>query len=262
MNAIPALFDSHCHLDFPDFDGWRDTALSEARAAGVREILVPGVTAANWDRVERLCAGDDKLYPALGLHPCFLSEHRPEHLERLAERLAMGAARAVGEIGLDFFIEDADRDAQQYYLDGQLELAARFDLPVLLHVRKAHDQVLKALRQAGLERGGIVHAFSGSEQQAQQYIELGFCLGFGGAISYDRATKLRRLAATLPLASLALETDAPDMPLADWRDQPNRPQRVRDVFRILCELRPEPPDEIAGQTTANAHRILGLPDSQ
>ncbi|GGO78782.1 metal-dependent hydrolase [Marinobacterium nitratireducens] len=258
MNAIPSLFDSHCHLDFPAFDGWRDTALAEARAAGVTEILVPGVTAEHWERVERLCASDPRLYPALGLHPCFLSEHRPEHLEQLATRLAAGTARAVGEIGLDYFIDNADRDQQQFYLEAQLDLAARHDLPVLLHVRKAHDQMLKALRRAKLRRAGIVHAFSGSEQQAQQYIELGFKLGFGGAISYDRATKLRRLASALPLDALVLETDAPDMPLAGWRDEPNRPQRVRDTFDVLCALRAEPPGEIARRTTANVHRLLAI----
>ncbi|MFC6670055.1 TatD family hydrolase [Marinobacterium aestuariivivens] len=258
MDPASDLFDSHCHLDFPAFDGWRERALAEARAVGVLEILVPGVTAQHWPRLLAFCAGDPALYPALGLHPCFLSEHRPEHLELLETRLAAGGVRAIGEIGLDYFIDDADPESQQYYLEGQLALASRFDLPVLLHVRKAHDRMLKTLRRARLGRAGIVHAFSGSGQQARQYIELGFRLGFGGAISYDRATKLRRLAASLPLESLVLETDAPDMPLSDWRDEPNRPQRIRDVFEVLCSLRSEAPEQIARQTTANVHEVLAL----
>jgi TatD DNase family protein len=265
MESDLDLFDSHCHLDFDAFDGWRDQAMRNARSAGIRQILLPGVTAQHWPRLLQLCqrpsqaaANYPLLYPALGLHPCFMTEHRPEHLGLLQQRLAAGEALAVGEIGLDFFIPGSDAQAQQQLLEQQLLLARQFDLPVLLHVRKAHDQMLKTLRRLKLRRGGIVHAFSGSEQQAHIYIDLGFRLGFGGVISYERATRLRHLAATLPLESLVLETDSPDMPLSDWRDEPNRPQRIRDVFEVLCSLRSEAPEQIAYQTTANVQGVLAL----
>ena len=269
MSPAIELFDSHCHLDFDAFDGWRDRALLEARRAGIRQILLPGVRARHWPRLLQLCQDQSvadtalypQLYPALGLHPCFMADHLPEDLAQLKRRLAARDALAVGEIGLDFFIPDAQRQPQQALLEQQLQLARRFDVPVLLHVRKAHDQMLQTLRRLKLPRGGIVHAFSGSEQQARIYIDLGFRLGFGGAISYSRATKLRRLAAILPLEALVLETDAPDMPLSDWRDEPNRPQRIRDVFEVLCSLRSEAPEQIARQTSGNVRQVLGLRDT-
>ncbi len=268
MDANLELFDSHCHLDFDVFDGWRDRALQDARRAGIRQILLPGVMAQHWPRLLQLCQPPHDanpqnvplLYPALGMHPCFMHRHLPEHLDALSQRLAAGEALAVGEIGLDFLVAGHQVQAQQALLEQQLGLARQFDLPVLLHVRKAHDAMLKTLRRLRLPRGGIVHAFSGSEQQARIYIDLGFKLGFGGAISYDRATRLRRLAESLPLEALVLETDAPDMPLSAWRDEPNRPQRVADVLVFMAQLRTEPAGQIAAQTSANVRQLLNLPD--
>ncbi|MBV1788797.1 TatD family hydrolase [Marinobacterium sp. D7] len=257
------LIDTHCHLDFPIFDSWRDQALAQARAAGVGAIVVPGVTAEDWGRVLVLTTTRPegiRLYPALGLHPCFMSEHRPEHLTRLAQLVSEHRSElvAIGEIGLDFQIEDYDAAAQTELLCDQLQIAREAELPVLLHVRKAHDQTLKLLRQLRLPRAGIVHAFSGSEQQAREYAKLGFKLGFGGAISYPRATRLRRLAAELPLEWLVLETDAPDMPLSRWRDEPNQPVRVAEVVRIIAELRKMEIEQVAQQTCSNALALLAL----
>jgi len=257
------LIDTHCHLDFPAFDGWRDEALARAHAVGIGAIVVPGVTAAHWNRVLELVSGPTegvRLYPALGLHPCFMREHRPEHLTRLAQRVHEHRAElvALGEIGLDFQIDDHDAEAQTTLLRDQLQIAREAELPVLLHVRKAHDQVLKLLRQRRLPRAGIVHAFSGSEQQAREYAKLGFKLGFGGAISYPRATKLRHLVAELPLEWLVLETDAPDMPLSRWRDEPNRPQRVAEVAEIVAELRGVDREQVAQRTCSNARELLAL----
>jgi TatD DNase family protein len=256
------LIDTHCHLDFPAFDGWRDAAIARARALGVTAIVVPGVSAEHWEAVLRLCQHGDgvQLYPALGLHPCFMAQHRPEHLQRLQHAVEAQRERlvAIGEIGLDFQIDAADRQAQIELLSAQLKIAKNADLPVLLHVRKAHDQVLSLLRRLALPRGGIVHAFSGSEQQARQYAQLGFRLGFGGAISYARATRLRRLAAELPLEWLVLETDAPDMPLSGWRDEPNRPQRVAEVANIIADLRGISAQEVGQTTSATARRLLAL----
>ncbi|WP_036230603.1 TatD family hydrolase [Marinobacterium jannaschii] len=250
------LIDTHCHLDFPAFDACRDEVIEEAADLGVSTIVMPGVTAADWPRLLALQSGSRPV--ALGLHPCFIAQHRDQDLELLSRLLAQERVVAVGEIGLDFFIKTLDSERQLQLFDAQLALAAQFDLPVLLHVRKAHDQVLQRLRQRKLPRAGIVHAFSGSEQQARQYIDLGFKLGFGGAVSYSRATKLRQLAAQLPLEAIVLETDAPDMPLAEYPQQINRPSRVFQVAGILAQLRGVPLQRIAAVTTANARQLLNI----
>lgn len=249
------LIDTHCHLDFPVFDSWRDRALTDALAEGVDKIVVPGVVASDWPRLLQICS-DEGLYPALGLHPCFIGQHQDNDLRLLSELLDSVSVVAVGEIGLDFFVEGLDQDRQIHIFEAQLKLAAHYELPVLLHVRKAHDQVLKRLRQIKLRRGGIVHAYSGSHQQALQYLELGFKLGVGGTLSYDRATKLRTLVIDLPLDSFVLETDAPDMPLADFRNEPNQPTRVRLVAEILANLRGISLAELSSQTTKTARALF------
>jgi TatD DNase family protein len=256
------LIDTHCHLDFPDFDPDRAAVLRRARLVGVEQIVVPSITVDNFERVLELCATDSRLYPALGLHPCF--SHDPvSDLERLDKALSQtkGQVVAIGEIGLDFRPEYASPEqlrVQEQLFKTQLQLAKVHELPVLIHAVKAHDQVLKWLRQYQLPRAGIIHAFSGSEQQAREYAKLGFKLGFGGAVTYERAHKLRRLAAELPLEWLVLETDAPDMPLQQYLGQPNEPARVAEVAALIAELRNESVEHIAAVTTATAEQLLGL----
>ena len=257
MGCCVKLFDSHCHLDFAVFDQDREALFRRAADVGVEHFLVPGVEAGRWQNVITLAQRPD-CFAALGLHPCFLSSHHKQHLQQLDQLLSEGKAVAVGEIGLDYWQGPTEADEQQYFFDAQLELAKRYQLPVVLHVRKAHDQVLARLRKIKLSAGGFVHAFSGSLQQAEQYIGLGFKLGFGGAISYDRARKLRRLVAELPLESMVLETDAPDMPLAEYREQPNTPERIRQVAEIIAQLRGISVDEVARVTTATARQLLDL----
>ncbi|MBY4675632.1 TatD family hydrolase [Marinobacterium arenosum] len=254
------LIDTHCHLNFPVFSERRAEVITEAARQGVGKIVVPGVSAKGWAELLKMTESSDDLFPALGLHPCFISEHKDSDLRQLEEMLAghRDSVVAVGEIGLDLFISDPQFEQQLALFEAQLALAERFELPVLLHVRKAHDQVLARLRRLKLQRGGIVHAFSGSRQQAEHYLKLGFKLGFGGAISYSRATKLRRLAAELPLEALVLETDAPDMPLADYRDRPNEPARVRQVAELIASLRGIELRQVAAVTSATASCLLGL----
>lgn len=258
------LIDTHCHLDFPQFAPDRQAIVASAAQRGVAAIVVPAITAAHLSRVLDCCldpASQVSLYPALGLHPCFMEEHTATSLEVLKQKVQQwrNSLVAIGEIGLDFRQASQEQQARQIaLLEAQLKLAKEVSLPVLLHAVKAHDQVLKQLRKVGLSRGGIVHAFSGSEQQAQEYIKLGFKLGFGGAISYTRATKLRRLVSQLPLETFVLETDSPDMPLAAWRDQPNEPQRVADICEIIAQLRGVTAEEIASATGANARQLLAL----
>lgn len=252
------LIDSHCHLDVEAFDPDRPRVLANARRAGVSEIVVPGISRAHWSKQVALCADDPGLHLALGLHPVYLQDHRPEHLSELGDWLEAEAAIAVGEIGLDYQIRHLDRDRQQAFLERQLEIAARRRLPVILHVRKAHDQMLKTLRRYDLP-GGICHAFNGSIQQAGKYRELGFGLGFGGMLTHDRSSKLRALVRELPLEQLVLETDAPDLTVASHQYERNSPEYLPEVLTTLAELRNQPVDVVAAATSNNARSLLGLP---
>ncbi|MCV6611406.1 MAG: TatD family hydrolase [Amphritea sp.] len=256
------LIDTHCHLDFPVLRDNIDDVLFRARQQGVQQFVVPGVQRSNWQSVLELCGASSGLYPALGLHPCFLQQDHADDLELLESLLRQHPELvAVGEIGLDLFIPDADLEHQLEILVPQLELAKQFNKPVLLHVRKAHDQMLRQLRRLKLPRGGFVHAFSGSEQQAKIYLDLGFKLGIGGSVTYERARKLRQLVSDLPLDSFVLETDSPDMPLSGYQGETNYPERVRIVVEALAGLREESAADIAAVTSATAAKILGLQNS-
>ncbi|MDR9435531.1 MAG: TatD family hydrolase [Thiohalophilus sp.] len=251
------LIDTHCHLDDASFDADRAGVLARCGQAGVRRIVVPGVTATGWDNLLRLCGEQEGLYPALGLHPMYLEQHRPGDVRQLAEQIEQHHPLAIGEIGLDYYIENPDQAQQESLLYEQLEIARQAQLPVLLHCRKAHDRILKALREVPVP-GGIAHAFNGSLQQAHQYIELGFKLGFGGMLTYERSSKLRKLARELPLEAIVLETDAPDMTVASHRGERNSPEYLPECLAALAEVRNGEPDELACQTTRNAETVLGL----
>jgi len=251
------LIDSHCHLDFEQFEGSRENILTHCQQLGVKDIVVPAVMARDWGKLLSLCAQSKMLHPALGLHPLFMSEHKAKHLEQLKKHIATCQILAIGEIGLDFYLPDHDKKSQISLLLQQLEIAQHFKLPILLHVRKAHDQTISLLKKVPVI-GGIVHAFNGSLQQAKQYQELGFAFGVGGAITHPRATRLRSLMSKLPHSSLVLETDAPDMPLVDRQGQRNTPENIPLIMAALAELRNESCDEIATFTTANCKRVLNF----
>jgi TatD DNase family protein len=250
------LIDTHCHLDAAEFDGCRDLVVEEARAAGVAQIVVPAVCAEGFAdtlamRIRYGCL------VAFGLHPIYEARHRDEHLDQLERYIREHQPVAVGEIGLDFYLPELDQKRQEALLLEQLHLARRYDLPVLLHVRKSQDRLLKLLRQAKVERG-IAHAFNGSEEQAQGYIRQGFKLGFGGAMTYHGSKRIRRLAATLPLSSLVLETDAPDIRPQWAQDYPNRPANVAAFAAELAALRRQEIADIVSRTTQNSLSVLGL----
>jgi len=251
------LIDTHCHIDVADFGPDRDQVLARAREQGVHTLVVPGIEAGTWPHLLRICRGREALLPALGLHPVYMERHRLEDLKVLEERIASERPVAVGEIGLDFFIPDPDRRGQERLLEAQLCIARDAGLPVLLHIRKAHDHVLKLLRRVR-PPGGIAHAFNGSRQQAEKFIDLGFLLGFGGVVTFERARKIRGLAAQLPLSHLVLETDAPDLPPIGHRNGRNSPEYLPEVLKVLSELRGQEPAHIAARTTANAREVLAL----
>ena len=251
------LIDSHCHLDASEFDADRAAVIARAKAAGVMQQVVPAITAASWPGLREACALAPGLHPAYGLHPIFLDLHRPEHLELLAEWIARERPCAIGECGLDFFLDGLDAQTQRHYFDGQLQLAKRFDLPLIVHARRAVEEVIARIKAVGGIRG-VVHSFAGSPEQAQQLWKLDFMIGLGGPVTYPRANRLRGLAAQMPLQHLLLETDAPDQPDAGIRGQRNEPARLRTVLDCIAQLRGEPAEAIAAQTSANARRLFGL----
>lgn len=254
------LIDSHCHLDADAFDHDRAAVVAAARRAGVLAQVLPATHAAGWDRLRRLCATpDDGLHPAYGLHPMFLAVHREGDLAALRDWADMHRPVAIGECGLDFFVEGLDADAQRRFFDGQLRLARDLDLPVIVHARRAVDAVLSAFRRIGGLRG-VVHSFSGSAQQARQLWDMGFLVGLGGPVTYPRAARLRRLAATMPLEFLLLETDAPDQPDAGIRGERNAPARLPVVADAIATLRGVEVEVVARATTDNARRLFALPD--
>ena len=253
--------DTHCHFDFPPFTGAEAESLHLAQQSGVRDIIVPAVTADRFHGILSLAKKFPQLYAALGLHPLYIAQHTDDDLALLDTLLSQRDPRvvAVGEIGLDLFMETPMFEQQQRLLKAQFALAKRETLPVILHSRRSHDQLAAILRQAKLPATGVVHGFAGSLSQAQAFIRLGFAIGVGGTISYARAQKTRQVMAQLPLSSLLLETDAPDMPLQGFQGQPNRPERAAAVFDVLCELRPESPEDIAAALLANTRRVFNLP---
>jgi len=257
------FYDTHCHFDFPPFQGNETESLAQAAAAGVEKIIVPSIAAEYFQRVVGLAHAHQALYAALGLHPIAIDKHDDQHITELETYLQKKSPKliAVGEIGLDLYMPSPQFEKQQRILDAQLLLAKRYDLPVILHSRRTHDTLARHLRRHNLPRVGVVHGFAGSLQQAQSFIQLGYYIGVGGTITYPRASKTRAVMAALPLTSLLLETDAPDMPLNGWQGQPNRPERAALVFRSLCELRTESAQEIAFALQHNAQRLFTLGQS-
>ncbi|MBF0626739.1 MAG: TatD family hydrolase [Magnetococcales bacterium] len=252
------MLDTHCHLDFPVFDPDRETVLERARSVGVRGYLVPGVRLRDFDRVAALRGPEIAI--AFGLHPGFLADHPADGVVQLERWILEHQPMAVGEIGLDYLLPEEHHAAQWMLLEQQVRLAARHALPLLLHVRRAHDLVLSLLRRLSFAHGGIVHAFGGSLQQAEAYGRLGFCLGLGGVVTHDRARRIRQVAAVMPEEWMVLETDAPDLAPAGHAGERNEPCFLPEVVRVLAELRGVEPEQIVTITTRNARRVLNWPE--
>jgi len=255
------LIDTHCHLDAAEFGVDRAEVAALARAAGVSCVVIPAVERANFDIVRDLARVTPGAVYALGIHPMYVARAADDDLDalRAAVRAAIDdpAFVAIGEIGLDFFdpAAIAVSDRQQQFYRAQLEIAAEFDLPVLLHVRRSQDQLLKQLRRVRVA-GGCAHAFNGSFEQAQAFVELGFRLGMGGAMTYERALQIRRLAAQMPLDTLVLETDAPDIAPAWIKGRRNAPAELPRIAAVLAQLRGLDALDIARATMRNACTAL------
>jgi TatD DNase family protein len=252
------FIDTHIHLDATEFDPDRAEVLARARAAGVEGFVVPATCREGFTQVLALAETTPGVFPALGIHPLYIDHADESDLDMLDTLLAQGCAVAVGEIGLDHYVPGFDAARQQAFFTAQLELARRHGLPVILHVRQAQDFVLAALRETRVA-GGIAHAFNGSLEQAKAFTNLGFKLGFGGAMTFEGSRSIRRLAAGLPLDAIVLETDAPDILPAWARGERNVPENIPRIAEVLAELRGLPVEEIAQATSSNARAVLALP---
>jgi len=252
------LIDSHCHLNVAPLAPQIETVIADARDVGVHEFIIPGITASQWDESLLLGSIHTGVYCAVGLHPLFLEQHHNRDLTQLKDLCQQNKLVGIGEIGLDFYNGRQQETKQQQLFEQQLTIASKANLPVILHVRKAHDQVLATLRRKHFTKGGTVHAFNGSYQQAEKYIELGFAIGIGGSITYDRATKIRAVATQLPEESIVLETDSPDMLISGKKKGPNLPQYLPEILYNLAKLRNQSPEHLAITTRKNTKNIFHL----
>lgn len=250
------LIDTHCHLDAPEFDADRDNIAIQALQQGVSSIVIPAVAREHFDSVIQICLQHQHCVYALGIHPMYVDKAQLADIATLKTYIENNHPVAIGEIGLDYFVTKDNQALQTYYFTEQLKLAKRYDLPVILHVRNAVDDVLKYLRRFKIN-GGIAHAFNGSFQQAEQFIALGFKLGFGGAMTYSRALKIRELASKLPLEAIVLETDSPDIP-PTWvgASGRNTPLELSKIAQILADLKQVNVAQVLDITSANALNVL------
>jgi len=253
------LIDTHCHIDFADFDHDRDQVIQAASNAQVNDIIVPAITHESWPRTIQICSKYSSCHLALGLHPIFINAHQPQHLTALDSFAEQYSPIAIGEIGLDFYSPELqlNREKQTLFFTKQLIIAKQHDLPVIIHNRKAHDECIQLLREHQL-KGGIIHAFNGNIQQAHKYIEMGFLLGFGGMLTYQRSNKLRTLLKSLPLNAIVLETDAPDMTVQQHRGERNSPEYIPYILEAVSDINGMEQSEIAKITRTNVQQLFSI----
>lgn len=266
MSAPIVFFDSHCHFDFAAFDSNRQAIWQRCHGLGVRQLLVPGVCSEQWNTALQIADQYHEIYFAAGIHPWWIEkiiqgEWNAQHIENSFDKLKLFLNHkkcvAIGECGLDAVIA-TKLSVQQQFLDVHLQIASELKLPVIIHCRKAHNELILALKKFNLPAGGVIHAFSGSIDLANTYWRLGFYLGIGGAITYERAHKTREAVRQLPIEALLLETDAPDMPLSGYQGQDNTPENLPLIAQVLADIRKEPVNYIAQQTTKNARTLFRI----
>ncbi|WP_139684576.1 TatD family hydrolase [Vibrio tasmaniensis] len=265
------LFDTHCHADFDVFcqnsvidqgsalDQGIDGYLKEAKQAQVEKILIPSIGQSNWHKLEKIAQSHPNVYYALGFHPYFLEQANDEQFSELHQLLSSKNSQcvAIGECGLDFFV-DVEREKQERFFIQQIELAKAFKLPLIIHERKSYNRLIELLKQHKFTLGGVIHGFSGSEQQALAWIRLGFYIGVGGTITYPRAQKTRATISKLPLECLVLETDAPDMPMHEKQGNVNHSKYLVTILNELFLLRKESKQSVAMQVWQNSHHVFRI----
>ncbi len=251
------LIDSHCHLDDDRFDAVRADVVASAAAGGVRRIVIPGTTANRWEKIKALCDANSGYYPAYGLHPWFVEQHQAIHLRELDEWLGREPAVALGECGLDFYDSRRDEDWQKQLFREQAQIAHNHRLPLIVHSRKALDDVIALLRKQP-HHGGVVHSFGGSLQQARQLYDLGFKLGIAATVGFERAQKLRAVVAAMPDDALLLESDAPDQPGSGHRGELNQPAFIVEHLEVMAELRETDAATLATILNRNAETLFNI----
>lgn len=251
------LIDSHCHLDDDRFDSDRDHIVTRAAEARVTRMVIPATTANRWEKVKLVCAANPGLFPAYGLHPMFIEQHQVTHLRELDEWLEREPAVAVGECGLDFYASRVDEEWQKQLFNEQLQLADNHQLPIIVHARKAMDEVVSLLRKRA-RHGGVVHSFAGSQQQAMQLYDLGFKLGIAATVGFERAQKLRAVVSNMPEDALLLESDAPDQPGAEHRGELNEPAFIVEHLQTIAELRQCDVADLAVQLNRNCEQLFNI----
>lgn len=250
------LIDSHCHLDFIDFEPDLDLAIARAYANNVQAFVVPSTTYLSWDNVKKLAETRSSVRAAYGIHPYFLAEEKFASLDFLEAFAVANNAIAIGEIGLDYWPGSVNYEIQKRFLLRQLDIAQNLHLPVILHARKSYDELLLILKKYSLD-GGVVHAFTGSEVQAKRFIEQGLVLGIGGSITYSRAQKTRKMLKSLADQSFILETDSPDMPLSGMQGQRNEPANLAQIAAEVANLREQDIAKVADYTSVNVVKLFG-----
>lgn len=264
--TVTSLIDAHCHLDFESFENDRSAVLQRAKENNISDIIIPGTEKIYWDRIKRLCMHQPseqppeqpKLHACYGLHPYWADKHDRQDLETLREYIETGQPVALGECGLDFRPQQADKKTQLYFFEAQLELAVNTQLPVVIHSVRATETVVKILKNHKT-LNGMIHSYSGSVEQAKQLIDLNFYISLGGSVTYDNANKIKKVAKGIPLTSLLLETDAPDQPDQKNQGKRNEPAYLVNTLDVISELREESSEVIAMQTTANAKTLFKIP---
>ncbi len=263
------FFDSHCHFDFSAFDADRYAVWQKMRAVGIKGLVIPGVEPAQWFKAQSLCRELDDCYFALGIHPWWIEKittgmaARSDYVQQMSvileedQNSADRRCVAVGETGLDKMISTPLAEQLDLFA-WHVDRANEFDLPLIIHSVRTHNELIAHLRKHKPVRGGVIHAFNGSYETAMQFIDMGFYLGVGGTISYERAQKTRSTFARVPLESLLLESDAPDMPLCGHQGERNSPAQLPAIAQLLAELRDEDPALIFRTIRENTHRCFGI----
>ena len=251
------IIDSHCHIDFDAFDDDRDRVLSSARQLGIQSIIVPGISADTWPRVQSICQQHQGLYPTYGLHPYFIEQHSDHDLILLDDWLNREHAVALGECGLDFYLKHLDKNRQLYLFEAQLDIAARHNLPVVIHSRKATEQVIQCLKKRPTLQG-MIHSYSGSYEQALQLIDMGFYLSFGGPVTFPKASRLRQLVSKLPLEAMLVETDAPDQADLKHHGLRNEPAYICNVIEQISQIKNLSMQQVINTTSDNAKRLFSI----
>lgn len=252
------LIDSHCHLDDDRFDGCRNDVVERARQQGIEQIILPATSADRWYKVKQVSEQYSGIFPAYGLHPMFMEQHLSQHIEDLAEWLDREKPVAVGECGLDFYHSRVDEKWQLKIFEEQLQLAKNHQLPVIVHARKAMDQIISLLRKSNLQAGGVVHSFAGSMQQAQQLSDMGFKLGIAATVDFERARKLRAVVTEIDATALLLESDAPDQPGINHRGELNEPAFIVEHLQTMAMMRATPVDHLREVLNNNARILFRL----